>query len=111
MSPWLMPVVAKDYHHWQDHLTHLLERCTTLADALPPVEPTGIHRDFYPDQVLIADELRQPDQPSRLYLLDLGLYCAEDPALDIGNFIAHLTELRTKACQRPIPQWWIRAIF
>ena len=35
---------------------------------------------------------------SRLYLLDFDLYCAGDPALDIGNFVGHLTEqsLRTR---------------
>jgi aminoglycoside phosphotransferase (APT) family kinase protein len=28
----------------------------------------------------------------RLWLLDFDLYCAGDPALDAGNFVAHLTE-------------------
>ena len=28
----------------------------------------------------------------RLYLLDFDLYCLGDPALDAGNFIAHVTE-------------------
>ncbi|MFH7244511.1 MAG: phosphotransferase [Spirulina sp.] len=87
-----LPVVALAYPHWQDRLHRLLERCTVLANALSPATPTGIHRDFYPDQVLIADKSGQSDQPSYLYLLDLDLYCAGDPALDIGNFIAHLTE-------------------
>ncbi|HUS13451.1 MAG TPA: hypothetical protein VM536_00340, partial [Chloroflexia bacterium] len=34
---------------------------------------------------------------SRLYLLDLDLYCQGDPGLDVGNFLAHLAEqsLRT----------------
>jgi aminoglycoside phosphotransferase (APT) family kinase protein len=34
---------------------------------------------------------------SRLYLLDFDLYCEGDPALDIGNFVGHITEhsLRT----------------
>jgi aminoglycoside phosphotransferase (APT) family kinase protein len=92
-----LPVVALAYPHWTDRLNRLLERCTTLAVALPPADSTGIHRDFYPDQVLIADESDPITSPSRLYLLDLDLYCAGDPALDIGNFIAHLTEhsLRT----------------
>lgn len=93
-----LPAVATDYPHWQERLTRLLERCTALAATLPPVTPTGIHRDFYPDQVLLADGANPlPSHPNRLYLLDLDLYCAGDPALDIGNFIAHLTEnsLRT----------------
>jgi aminoglycoside phosphotransferase (APT) family kinase protein len=49
----------------------------------------GIHRDFYSDQVIV-------DGP-RLYLIDFDLYCLGDPALDIGNFLGHITEqsLRT----------------
>lgn len=93
-----LPTVATDYPHWQDRLTRLLERCAALAATLPPVTPTGIHRDFYPDQVLIADgDSNLTPADNRLYLLDLDLYCEGDPALDIGNFIAHLTEhsLRT----------------
>src|SRR5439155_1017074 len=43
----------------------------------PPPEPCGIHRDFYPDQVLVAG--------GRLYLLDFDLYSHGDPALDIGH--------------------------
>jgi len=46
---------------------------------------TGIHRDFYSDQVLVRDET--------LYVIDFDLYCQGDPALDIGNFTGHLTEL------------------
>jgi aminoglycoside phosphotransferase (APT) family kinase protein len=44
----------------------------------------GIHRDFYPDQVLVDG--------NRLYLLDFDLYARGDPALDIGNCIGHITE-------------------
>ncbi len=43
-----------------------------------------IHRDFYPDQVIVNKD--------RLYLLDLDLFCMGDPCLDIGNFIAHIQE-------------------
>src|SRR2546426_9353652 len=28
----------------------------------------------------------------RLFLLDFDLYCEGDPALDIGNFLGHITE-------------------
>ena len=50
----------------------------------PPRSADGIHRDFYADQVLVDG--------ARLYLLDFDLFCLGDPALDAGNFIAHLTE-------------------
>jgi thiamine kinase-like enzyme len=35
---------------------------------------------------------------SRLWLIDFDLYCTGDPALDVGNFVGHLTEeaLRTR---------------
>lgn len=52
--------------------------------SLPEAVPCGIHRDFYPDQVIVAD---------RAYLLDLDLYAQGDPAIDIANFLAHLDEM------------------
>ena len=64
-------------------LHRTIEASTALAADLPILDH-GIHRDFYPDQVLV-------DGP-HLYLLDLDLYAAGDPALDIGNFIGHLIE-------------------
>ena len=62
----------------------LIERCRAAASRLPPCRPCGIHRDFYPEQVLVDDD--------RLYLVDLDLYSRGDPALDAGNFSAHLIE-------------------
>ncbi|PZQ50695.1 MAG: hypothetical protein DI556_06130 [Rhodovulum sulfidophilum] len=53
--------------------------------ALPAVPSKGIHRDFYPDQVILDD--------TRAWLLDLDLFARGDPAIDIANFIAHLREL------------------
>lgn len=62
----------------------LLEACHQAAHRLPPARTCGIHRDFYPEQVLVAD--------AELHLVDLDLYSRGDPALDVGNFIAHLIE-------------------
>lgn len=63
----------------------ILGGCKHRANKLAaPYSLTTIHRDFYHDQVLIADE--------RVYFLDLDLICCGDPALDIGNFIAHIEE-------------------
>ena len=60
-----------------------------LGDSLFEPEPCMIHRDFYPAQVLVdGSRGRSP----RLWLLDFDLFCNGDPALDIGNFIGHLTE-------------------
>jgi aminoglycoside phosphotransferase (APT) family kinase protein len=60
------------------------------AGAVPEPVECGIHRDFYADQVIVDGE--------RLYLIDFDLYCVGDPALDIGNFLGHITEqsLRTR---------------
>lgn len=58
--------------------------CTELAGALPTATTTGIHRDFYADQVLVDGE--------RIVLLDFDLAADGDPALDAGNFVAHLIE-------------------
>ncbi len=63
----------------------VLEACKELAGSLSPSPQCGIHRDFYFDQILV-------DGP-RYTLLDLDLYARGDPALDVGNFSAHLTEL------------------
>jgi aminoglycoside phosphotransferase (APT) family kinase protein len=70
----------------------ILAACERLAAALRATAPLGIHRDFYADQVIVDGE--------RLYLLDFDLYCAGDPALDIGNFIGHVTEHSLRALGR-----------
>ncbi|WP_035985006.1 phosphotransferase family protein [Leptolyngbya sp. KIOST-1] len=79
-----LPRVAQIHPQWQERIEHVLQASAALAKTLPQAATTGIHRDFYPDQVLVSGD--------RLYLLDLDLYCQGDPALDIGNFVAHLSE-------------------
>ncbi|KLN63803.1 phosphotransferase [Vibrio sp. VPAP30] len=66
-------------------IQNILHNCKTLADELcTATQPTLIHRDFYHDQILVAD--------SEVYLLDLDLLCYGSPALDVGNFVAHIEE-------------------
>jgi thiamine kinase-like enzyme len=50
----------------------------TCGDA----EQAPSHRDFYDKQVLLAN--------GRATLIDFDTYCMADPALDLGNFLAHL---------------------
>lgn len=71
-------------------LERILRACKRRAGATPQPQPCGIHRDFYPDQVIVNNQ--------RLYLIDFDLYCRGDPGLDIGNFLGHVTEqsLRTR---------------
>lgn len=71
----------------------LRDACRRLAGRMMPNPVCGIHRDCYADQILVDGE--------RLYWLDLDLYCEGDPALDAGNFIAHLTESAFRHQQDP----------
>lgn len=84
-----LPQVAHQHPHWATRIEDVLDACDRLATPYPltpsPTHPpTGIHRDFYADQILV-------DGP-RLWLVDLDLYCLGSPTVDIGNFIAHITE-------------------
>jgi len=69
---------------WAARLERLLDACRLRAAGLPASRSWGIHRDFYPDHVIVSG--------GRLALVDLDLYSAGDPALDAGNFRAHLAE-------------------
>lgn len=84
-----LPLVAQLKPQWHQRIEKLLEACDRLSDTLPEPVVCGIHRDFYADQAIVDG--------SRLYLLDFDLYCEGDPALDLGNFLGHITEqsLRT----------------
>ncbi|MBD2344556.1 phosphotransferase family protein [Anabaena subtropica] len=84
-----IPLVMEQYPQWQARLKRILAASDDLGEKTSELKCCGIHRDFYHDQVIINN--------SRLYLIDLDLYCIGNPAVDIGNFIAHLQEysLRT----------------
>ena len=84
LSSRLLPV-ADTTTGYQLRLLNIAEACSTLLSGLPDSPTTPIHRDFYPDQILIRAQAS--------WLLDLDLYAMGDPALDVGNFIAHLQEL------------------
>jgi len=74
-------------------LRSVLVACERLAAATPRTAPVGIHRDFYPDQVIV--------EGSRLYVIDFDLYCEGEAALDVGNFIGHITEQSLRTLGRP----------
>jgi hypothetical protein len=85
---------------WTARLDAVAAACTALLGSLPPAAPRPAHRDFHPGQLIVSD--------GTVHLLDLDLYAAADPALDVGNFLAHLTEWRLRqpgspgaaACER-----------
>lgn len=85
--------VAERRPEWAPRLQRLLRACDRLGTGTPAQRPHGIHRDFYPDHALLDGK--------RLYLLDLDLYSEGDPALDIGNCIAHITEQSVRVCGDP----------
>jgi aminoglycoside phosphotransferase (APT) family kinase protein len=78
---------------WEQRIERLLRACEGLASRVKEPPPRGIHRDFYPDQVIVDG--------GRLTLLDLDLYALGDPALDVGNFAGHLTELALRCWGDP----------
>jgi Ser/Thr protein kinase RdoA (MazF antagonist) len=76
--------IARSRPAWEFRVEQLFRACAELASHLETVPDVPIHRDFYPDQVLVDGE--------KIWLLDFDLFCAGDPALDAGNFSAHLIE-------------------
>jgi aminoglycoside phosphotransferase (APT) family kinase protein len=83
-----------------DRLRRLSAACRRRAGDADDLDrrggPTGIHRDAYADQFLI-DHTGHDGNPLTT-VIDFDLHCLGDPALDIGNFVAHLTEhaIRTR---------------
>ncbi len=79
-----LPLVEEFFPQERTRIHDLLVACEELIPCLTELPMTTIHRDYYPDQIIVAG--------SRLYLLDLDLCCQGDSALDVGNFLGHLQE-------------------
>ncbi|MEM1255017.1 MAG: aminoglycoside phosphotransferase family protein [Cyanobacteria bacterium P01_H01_bin.21] len=97
------PQVVQKYPHWQPRIENILNMCNQLVAHHSAADHTavGIHRDFYGDQVLVDCELTSQRSCYRIWLVDLDLYCQGHPALDIGNFIAHITEQSLRETGNP----------
>jgi len=65
-------------------LARVAGACERLGASVPEPEARGIHRDFYPAQVIVDS--------ARLWLIDFDLFCKGDPGLDVGNFLGHVIE-------------------
>ena len=84
---------------WSARLEGLLHTAQSLAAQTWPVALRPIHRDFYHDHLLCNGDEQ--------HLIDLDLLCLGDPAVDIGNFNAHLTELALREHGDPLRYgWW-----
>jgi aminoglycoside phosphotransferase (APT) family kinase protein len=84
-----LPLVANSRPGLAQRIGQVLEDCGRLGARVPEPARCGIHRDFHPAQVIVKGR--------RLFLIDFDLYCLGDPALDIGNFIGHMTEESLRA--------------
>ena len=79
---------------WSSRVNAVLDRCRQLAGRIETVPQTTIHGDFYHDQLIVEDGC--------VYVIDFDLYSLGDPALDVGNFVAHLTELALRTTGDPL---------
>jgi hypothetical protein len=79
--------------NWTYRIDRLWRACQWMAHTTPETAPMPIHRDFYADQVIVSR--------NRIYLVDFDLYCSGDPALDMGNFIGHVTEYSLRTLGNP----------
>jgi len=88
-----LTALAAERSAWAVRLEAVLSGCRGIAATLGPRPDRLVHRDFYPDQVLAGAD--------RNFLLDLDLCALGDPALDVGNFAAHLVEHAIRAWGEP----------
>lgn len=78
---------------WSKRIERILAASDRLGASVPLPKERGIHRDFYPAQVMVWK--------GWLYLVDFDLYCRGDPGLDAGNFIGHMIEESLRTCGDP----------
>lgn len=67
-----------------NRIDRVLKNCLRLANTIGVSPARLIHRDYYQDQILFSKD--------RTTLVDLDLVSMGHPALDVGNFLGHLTE-------------------
>jgi len=108
-----LALVGRSRPQWAARLQQLFAACEQFAASMPQSQPCGIHRDFYPAQVMVLTPQARDRRPEaggqtsatppasslRLCLVDFDLYCLGDPALDIGNFIGHMSEQSLRESQ------------
>ena len=75
-------LVGDVYPDLCDETAAALGTVRNTLDGCGDFEPTLVQRDFYEKQVLVDGE--------RTALIDFDTLCLGDPALDLGNFLAHL---------------------
>jgi aminoglycoside phosphotransferase (APT) family kinase protein len=86
-----LPLAARQLPEQASRILQVLDACERIAAEHVAGDPCPVHRDFYPDQVLVDG--------NRIFLVDFDLCCHGDAAVDIGNFRGHLIE-HSLRCQR-----------
>lgn len=79
-----LTTLRQDFPKWDRRLSRIFDACSRLDTDIPQLNFTGIHRDFYPDQVIVDGE--------KIFFIDFDLYCTGDRSLDLGNFLGHIKE-------------------
>jgi len=79
---WLVESTASSFPSLRDDLQDRLAALTTNRPSAERAVPVTCHRDFYDKQILCDGD--------QTVLLDCDTLALADPALDCGNFIAHL---------------------
>lgn len=98
-----LDALARRRPDWAERLGLLLRAAGRQAAQVQPVALRPVHRDFYHDHLLHGAD--------GFHLIDLDLICLGDPAVDIGNFSAHLTELALREHGDPHRFAWWQARF
>lgn len=90
--------LRSDQPHLAERVDRLAMACRRRAAEVAAMDrpAVGIHRDYYPDQLIVAGE--------SVTVIDFDLYCLGDPALDIGNFVGHVVELGVR-CHGDAEHW------
>jgi Ser/Thr protein kinase RdoA (MazF antagonist) len=89
-----VPLTASVFPELSASLFKALDSTRAQLATMPSVELTLVHRDFYEKQILFTD--------NSTILIDFDTACLSDPAIDLGNFIAHLQLLGLQGISLPI---------
>ena len=96
LSRWV-PLTAAVFPSLAPRLHQTWERIERGLSRLLPATPVVCHRDYYDKQLIVADDAT--------LLLDLDTLSLADPALDIGNFLAHMQLLELQQRGQSAPLW------
>ncbi len=81
LNHWV-PLAATIFPEFRISLYKALDCIEVELKKIGNATPVLVHRDFYDKQVLFTE--------NQTALIDFDTACMADPAIDIGNFIAHL---------------------